>query len=263
LKRKLNAAAPIDLDSLPSPPNKQTPWVLNLKRTDEKVLLNGEWLTDTLINAGQMLIKSFYKKTSGFQDVTLGPTLAFKTEVDEFIQVLHNGSNHWITISTLGCRQGEVDVFDSLSPKITSTMELQISALLATKTKNITLRHRRCHKQKGAFDCGLFALAYAGMLAEGKHPSAFHLNQANLRTHFHSCLENGVYSQFPTLRTGRENRKNIAAEKIVPVYCYCRLPEHFSKNMVQCSQCLDWFHLDTCVTVELVSKVTEWICKRH
>jgi hypothetical protein len=265
---KSNAATPINVDCTQSPHNKQIdlPWVLDLHRSDENALLKREWLTDTLVNAGQTFIKSFYQKTSGFQDVRLGHTLAFKVEVGEFVQVLHNGSNHWITISTMGCSQGEVDIFDSLSPRVTSSLEKQIAALLSTKTKQITLRYRRCHKQKGGSDCGLFALAYADILAAGKHPSAIHFDQANLRTHFHSCLKHGVYSPFPTLRVGRENRKNVAMEKIVPVYCYCRLPETFSSNMIQCAHCLEWFHLETCVeTMNEYNKVNKlkWLCKKH
>uniref|UniRef100_A0A1X7UR07 Ubiquitin-like protease family profile domain-containing protein n=1 Tax=Amphimedon queenslandica TaxID=400682 RepID=A0A1X7UR07_AMPQE len=33
---------------------------------------------------------------------------------DNYIQILHSRTNHWITISTIGCKSGEVCVYDSL-----------------------------------------------------------------------------------------------------------------------------------------------------
>ena len=89
-------------------------WVDNLLRDDEKVLLNpNEWLTDKLMNAGQSLIKECYR---GLQSVSLGLTLAFEVQREEFVQVLHIAGNHWVTVSTIGYQScGEVDVFDCMS----------------------------------------------------------------------------------------------------------------------------------------------------
>ena len=74
-------------------------WVDNLNREDERVLLENEWLTDRLINAGQDLIKSCYSQVRGLQNVSLGKTLAFEVMKGEFIQILHTGRDHWVTIS--------------------------------------------------------------------------------------------------------------------------------------------------------------------
>ena len=117
-------------------------WVTDLTIEDEKILLNDrEWLMDRLINASQRLIKECYPHVCGLQDVSLGHTLAFDVPVGEFVQVLHTGRGHWVTISTIACDNGEVDVFDSMTPALTDSLKNQIAALLCTKQKAITVRY--------------------------------------------------------------------------------------------------------------------------
>ena len=40
--------------------------------------------------------------------------MAFYVETGEFVQILHSGSNYWITISTVGMDHAHVHVYDSL-----------------------------------------------------------------------------------------------------------------------------------------------------
>ena len=108
-------------------------------------------------NAGQMLIKESYPQVYGFKDASLGQTLGFDVLTEEFVQVLHTGRGHWVTISTIGCSIAEVDIFDSMPPAISSSLQNQI----------------------------------------GKHPSAFHFNQLLLRNHLHNCLQQGCLLPFP------------------------------------------------------------------
>lgn len=49
------------------------------------------------------------------------------------MQILHNGYNHWVVVSTLGCDFGNVDIFDSLTPHMTDALESQIAAMLNSK----------------------------------------------------------------------------------------------------------------------------------
>ena len=80
----------------------------------------------------------------GLQDVALGHTLAFCVEPGEFVQMLHVGC-HWLTISTVGCSTGEVDVFDSGQPTLNGLPKNQIAALLCTKKDVITVRYVTLH----------------------------------------------------------------------------------------------------------------------
>jgi len=77
------------------------------------VLLNGEWLSDVLVNAGQKLIQQAHPHVHGLQDVALGHTLAFVVMKGEFVQVLHSDKGRWVTVSTIGCQAAEIDMFDS------------------------------------------------------------------------------------------------------------------------------------------------------
>ena len=112
----------IDLSEVPSfqYPSK---WIDDLTRHEENILLTNEWLNDRLIDAGQKLIKECYQEVCGLQSVSVGQALAFNVQTAEFVQVLHTGRGHWVTISTIGYGKGssEVEVFDSLPPSLTSS----------------------------------------------------------------------------------------------------------------------------------------------
>ena len=72
--------------------------------------------------------------------MSLWARLSFEIEAAEFVQVLHIGCGHWVTVSTIGCAPGEVDIFDSLPPATTCDLKWQIAALLATPLQCIILR---------------------------------------------------------------------------------------------------------------------------
>jgi hypothetical protein len=133
----------IDLDKVLSPQNEQPKiWISEpLTYSDKHALANGDWLTDHLVDAGQKLIKQAYNHNPGLQSVVLAHCLAFTVmKGKEFIQILHTGNHHWITISTIGCQSNEVDVFDSLHPVLTDQMQKQVAALLLTNENSIVLR---------------------------------------------------------------------------------------------------------------------------
>ena len=134
----------IDLDSVHSlEPTKQSMWVGELSIEDEKILVEGHWLNDKLINAGQALIRNHYKHVRGLQDVSLGQTLGYDVMSNEgFVQIIHTGRSHWLTISTINCSNAdEVAVYDSLPPSVTSSLQEQTASLLCTKSEAITLRY--------------------------------------------------------------------------------------------------------------------------
>ena len=123
-------------------------------------------------------------------------------------------------------------------------------------------RYRKCQLQDGSADCGLFALAFAAVLAAGGHPSAYLFHQQAMRNHLHQCLTLNRFSPFPTRRIGRENRKAARISQPVHVYCTCRMPASFGNHMIQCGKCHRWYHLDLCVVVsEQATKAkSQWFC---
>ena len=77
----------------------------------------------------------------GLQDVSLGHNLAFDVPVGEFVQVLHTGRGHWVTILTIGYDNGEVNVFNSMAPALTGSLQNQTAALLCTRQMAIRVRY--------------------------------------------------------------------------------------------------------------------------
>ena len=125
-----------------------------------------------------------------------------------------------------------------------------------------TCRYRLCEAQNGSADCGLFALAFASVLASGKHPSSHHFDHQRMRAHLHACLTTGTFSAFPVLRVGRENKKKIKMCHDFPVYCSCRMPASFGDRMIQCNNCHKWFHLELCIKVKEDILKSKWFCDK-
>ena len=133
----------VDLDTVPDKPSITDKWACGLSKKDESIILNGEWLTDKIIIAAQGLIKKAYPSVLGFQNTNLGETLTFNVMKSEFVQVLHTGHCHWITISTIGCTNGNVNIYDSLYPALTTKLKNQIASLLCYEKKEITVKYKQ------------------------------------------------------------------------------------------------------------------------
>ena len=91
--------------------------------------------------------------------------------LEEFIQILHNGKDHWITISTIGAKHPEVFVFDSLYYRASDSIQQQIASILQTDEEVITLKFPKVSMQQNSSDCGVYATAYATALCLGESPS--------------------------------------------------------------------------------------------
>ena len=96
-----------------------------------------------VIHAAQQLIKEDQDllPVGGLQNPILGQRLAFDVETDEFVQILHSGGNHWITISTVGMDHAHVHVCDSLLGALPGDAKKQIASLLMTKEEKITIEY--------------------------------------------------------------------------------------------------------------------------
>ena len=156
-----------------------------------------------------------------------------------------------------GCKDGKFDIFDSASPHLNGALQRQIAVLLCTKRDIVRVwyvlilfaglifyitwlcRYKQCQRQAGSIDCGLFAVAFAAVLAEGAHPSGYLFNLKLMRSH---CTFTLVYQ----MKFGFH------------VYCNCRMPASFSDEMIQCGKCGKWYHLEICVRVEDLG--VDWHC---
>ena len=94
-----------DLDAEPPPTKKQ-------RINDCERIIMGEELSDIEINYAQQLLKVHHPKFSGFHSTLLQGRV--KGSANN-IQIVHCSTrHHWITVTTMNCKLGEVKVYDSL-----------------------------------------------------------------------------------------------------------------------------------------------------
>ena len=89
----------------------------------------------------------------------------------EFLQVLHVNGNHWITISNIGLSDSSVNVYDSLYIGMNEATK-ELIAKFVHKDK-VKINIMNVQQQENETDCGVFAIAFAKCLLEGKDSSEY------------------------------------------------------------------------------------------
>ena len=226
---------------------------------DKEVVGSGEWLSDKHIHAAQQLLKQQNPCVGGLQDPMLQNTHTFEVQEGEFVQILNLGRSHWITVSTIGCRPGQVKVYDSLHMNLTSSVKKTLAELLQAKSKKITIEYMDTQIQKGSCDCGLFAIATATALCHAQNPVHFEYTQGSMRNHLLRSFEVQALHPFPG-KMIKKCKESLRRDNI-QVYCKCRLPED-GRQMIECTGCKLWFHVD-CVRChkKALQKGVPWYCE--
>lgn len=219
---------------------------VELSEYHRHVIGSGAWLNDLIISAAQNMLHREYPHIGGFQNPILAEKLAMVPEAGEFIQVLNVSENHWLTISNIGCDSFSVKVYDSLGGRLPHISRKVVANILQCKKQCIIVMHEDVQKQHGGNDCGVFALAFATSLCNGKDPSKELYDQQAMRDHLIISLSEGKLGQFPTI--GKRKPCQKSGIQRIPIYCICRLPDDGSE-MIQCSQCDEWYHT-SCIKVD-------------
>ena len=163
-----------------------------LSDKDIKVLESG-WLTDEHMLMANNILKKDYPSGDGLQDTLLQQNFSWDIPSSEFVQVLHVNGNHWITISNIGLSDRSVNVYDSLYNGMNqATKELIAKYVHKDKVK---INIMNVQQQENERDCGVFAIAFAKCLLEGKDPSEYDF--VNPRKHLAQYLHEGVIPEFP------------------------------------------------------------------
>ena len=160
------------VDDMPSPEftiNGQDTFSDNI----ETLKSDHKWLGEKLINAGQRMLLEIFPGTAGLHDMCFSDTLAYPCEPrSDLVQVLNIGHTHWVCVSSKDCKPGTVKVYDSLrSGDLPLSAKEVIAALVKCDKKKIFLLFPDVQQQPNSSSCGLFALAYASTLCEGKDPA--------------------------------------------------------------------------------------------
>ena len=132
----------------------------------------------------------------------------------------------------------------------------------AKQVRNLRFKHlNQTRISRDALYCGAFAIAFTLALCCGHPPGKFHFHQKSMRRHLIRCFERGHFTMFPVhLRRRNENR--VKTIKTIDVYCTCRVPELSDAEMIQCSRCREWYHIDICVNVDKKARASKvpWYC---
>ena len=139
----------IDLTNQENTENRAEPavWMENdlykLYESDREILLSSTaWLNDNIIAAAGNIRKQKMPLKNGFQLPILGQICAFTIEKEEFVPILNNGRGHWLTVSTMGAKENEVQIYDSLYLSVNTRVQVQIPSLLCTISKTFTVRRK-------------------------------------------------------------------------------------------------------------------------
>ena len=87
------------------------------------------------------------------------------------MQILNVANSQWVTISTIRCEAGTVNVYDSGEKHISYRNKDQVTSLLFTERSTIKIKFINVQIQYGSSDSGLFAVAFATSLCEGIDPT--------------------------------------------------------------------------------------------
>ena len=111
---------------------------VNLAADDLNDLSHNRMLNDNIIQKLQQILKIKYPDANGLQDSVLGQALNFAVyQTIPFVQVLREGSLHWIAISTNNGKEGEVFLMDSMfRGRVTHQTKRQVCSILSSNKKN-------------------------------------------------------------------------------------------------------------------------------
>lgn len=237
-------------------------WVrrLCLTEDDRNRLASGKWLNGSLINAAQNLLREKFANEKGLQD-TISKETSWKPVHGEFVQILHVGKSHWLTVSNKHCPSGTVCVYDSTKGGIPADAKIQVAAIVRCQEAELVLEVMDVDLQINGDDCGLHAIATAYELCAGNDPTGIIWQHNQLRSHLQACLEKQVMKPFP--KKSRRPSGIVRASFHIAVFCVCRMPEERSAKMAQCLECREWFH-QSCENIPkaVFSRKREpWSCK--
>ena len=177
---------------------------------------------------------------------------------------MHDGSLHWIVITTIGAQEGEINIYDSLYSFLSEKTEIQIASILFYQGKRIKCNFKKFQQQTGGVDCGLFAVAAATHLCHGADPSEFTYDQPLMRRHFLKCLENKHITVFPTKYddAGFIKKKPIKL-RYIEICSECHLPCTGGKNgkdVVKCNSCDKMTHMSCLPSLYIAYRLKDPRC---
>ena len=95
-------------------------------------------LTDRHISAANEMLLRQFPDVRGLQSIFLGQTLSFKEISPPFVQILHVGGNHWMTV--IAVDDGPVKVYDSMYRCICTCVSMQVAVIIKSSADHLHSR---------------------------------------------------------------------------------------------------------------------------
>ena len=145
------------------------------------------------------------------------------------IQILHNGTNHWVLAS---CSQDEIKICDSMNKgKVSDAVYRSIISLWPyweNESGKSEFSFLSVQRQNDTNSCGLFAIAFAAELVFGFSPENVEFNTSLMRQHLIKCLEEKKLESFPK-ENENSNMRNLDAKN-----GESNLIEYLEMNKLKC-----------------------------
>ena len=98
-----------------------------------------------------------YPHVSGLKTL-LQENLSFQVHTREFVQIICVRNSHWVTVSSVGCVEGQVNIYDSMY-----SSSLACCLLLAIRIMDVG-------RQPNRSNCGVLAIAIGYDICSGTDP---------------------------------------------------------------------------------------------
>ena len=167
---------------------------------------------------GQWLLSHCFPQANGLHSVLAfeGKNPSVAKGQKDFVQVINVNTNHWVTVTNIGCYENSIDVYDSLSLDLNKNagqkMYSSMASLVKTDLSNLKINYKPMQQQQGCSDCGLFALAVAFTLLAGDDPSELTYDQSCMREHLTLCFLVNEMAPFPSKSSQCQQMKKTRTE---------------------------------------------------
>jgi len=162
---------------------------------------SGQWLNDVVMQKVNEMIKVQYPSIRGLQDPlnSKRKSMLSPVPVDNnctSVQIHHNGCKHWVLSTSIG---NDVFLYDSLNEKPSENLKDQLFSCYSNCQEDGRLKvcKKRVFLQTGGEDCGLYCIAYAVDIVNGRSPESILYDQDVMRKHLLDCIAKDNLTPFP------------------------------------------------------------------
>jgi len=124
----------------------------------------------------------------------------------------------WLCVTNTHCSAGHLRIYCSLLMIPSTHCLATVTRLFRLQSPSLTIDIMNVVRQAGSIDCGLFAIAYAEMLARDVDPCNVNLDQPQMRMYLVRCLEAKHIRPFPVTKF-RTIRRLVVRSVVVSLYC--------------------------------------------